>query len=154
MSEDLRELLREAREWMADPPLSITEKPDSLRNRIDAALAEKAPEPVTSPPDVQNVPDVWGLLQSALSSIGEHTGKRIFANKEEAELLLKIDAALAVRDRFVLVPQRPTDQMFHAGAKAIGIKEIWYAMLAAAPKPEGKRDPLRGTPSAGFPEGE
>jgi len=70
VSEDLRELLREAREWMADPPLSITEKPDSLRNRIDTALAEPAPEPVAwiHPDDLEtlhvNEPaEVWSTQQ-------------------------------------------------------------------------------------------
>jgi len=100
---------------------------------------------MTSAPDVQNVPDVWGLLQSALSSIGEHTGKRIFADKEDTELLRQIDAALAQRDRFVLVPKEPTPSMRRAGIGPWATSDLeeavrasYQAMLAASPKPEGK----------------
>jgi len=48
---------------------------------------------MTSPPDVQNVPDVWGLLERAHDMLID---VRPFA--------AEVSAALRERDRFVLVP--------------------------------------------------
>jgi len=51
---------------------------------------------MTSQPDVQNVPDIWGLLQKL----------RKYVHSDEPDLNT-LDAALAQRDRFVLVPKEP-----------------------------------------------
>jgi len=52
---------------------------------------------MTSPPDVQNVPDVWGLLEACLTVIEEE--------RASPSVCRNIQAALAQRDRFVLVPK-------------------------------------------------
>ena len=58
---------------------------------------------MTSPPDVQNVPDVWALLEQASASI-----YRLFHQTDDQRALISdINAALAQRDRFVLVPKEP-----------------------------------------------
>ena len=57
---------------------------------------------MTSPPDVQNVPDVFSLLQQA-SALARLTGR--------LDLAEAIDAALAKRDRFVLVPREAVDRI-------------------------------------------
>ncbi len=57
MSADLRKLLREARNYIVDVRETVDWHNQAIVKRIDAALAEKAPEPVISPPDVQNVPN-------------------------------------------------------------------------------------------------
>jgi len=46
MSEDLRELLREARNYIVDVRETVDWHNQAIVKRIDAALAEKAPEPV------------------------------------------------------------------------------------------------------------
>ena len=91
---------------------------------------------MTSTPDMQNVPDVWAILQE----IRERNSFRA-----HVDLMDLIDDALAVRDRFVLVPREPTQEMRRAGvgqwmhgeAEAES-RARYIAMLAAAPKPEGK----------------
>src|SRR6266853_1641492 len=63
-----------------------------------------------SPPDVQNVPDVWGLLEQARASI-----YRLFHQTDgQRTLISDINAALAQRDRFALVPKEPTEEMLYA----------------------------------------
>ncbi len=37
-----------------------------------------------------------------------------------------------------MVPVEPTAAMYDAGDKQLATKQVWDAMLAAAPKPEGK----------------
>jgi len=51
-----------------------------------------------SPPDVQNVPDIWGILERAREVLHWH--------KRDYDVLRDIDAALAQRERFVLVPKK------------------------------------------------
>ncbi len=69
---------------------------------------------MTSPPDVQNVPDVWGLLSEArkayveLNLASNPTGPDWHKWYEHISTL---DAALAVRDRFVLVPKEVVDRV-------------------------------------------
>src|SRR6266446_1300248 len=62
---------------------------------------------MTSPPDVQNVPDVWGLLEQARDWIQQQTEWQLAGSKTVHPMALRIDAALAQRDRFVLVPFAP-----------------------------------------------
>ena len=84
---------------------------------------------MTSPPDVQNVPDVWGLLEQARKDIFEWWAGRGSVDKSN-ELFLHIDTAIAQRDRFVLVPKEADSKMIEAA------KRVFHP--AAAPKSEGK----------------
>jgi len=61
---------------------------------------------MTSPSDVQNVPDVWGLLGKSLALI-EAIQTRSTPHAEVRAVQSLLDAALAQRDRFVLVPKEP-----------------------------------------------
>jgi hypothetical protein len=57
---------------------------------------------MTSPPDVQNVPDVWGLLEQARNCMFDlRPGDRLTIGDA-------ISTALAQRERFVLVPKEAT----------------------------------------------
>ena len=89
---------------------------------------------MTSPPDVQNVPDVWALLEQARDLL-----QRMSVGKPPLDCAYCINAALAQRDRFVLVPKEPDDAMIEAGAasyrKQNGWLDVWDEMLAAVPKP-------------------
>jgi len=95
---------------------------------------------MTTPVDVQNVPDVWGILERAREVLHWH--------KRDYDVLRDIDAALAQRDRFVLVPREPNSEMINAAMGSmespsddpfqIVFRNAYRAMLAAAPKPEGK----------------
>ena len=92
---------------------------------------------MTSPPDVQNVPDVWALLEYLRAYFSENT-----------EQYRAIDAALSQRDRFVLVPKELTQDICTALAQAYLFDPndafvdkmvfVWAAGVAAAPKPEEK----------------
>jgi len=106
---------------------------------------------MTSPPDVQNVPDVWGLLEEAYNSLRLRQVGEALPQRNEIERLRKqVADALAKRERFVLVPRKPTTVMMQAGYDAYKREYVdggnsddiwsrtWDAMLAAAPKPEGK----------------
>jgi hypothetical protein len=97
--------------------------------------------------DVQNVPDVWGLLERALPWMATQYGSREeFARLDPIRNQMR--AALAQRDRFVLVPKEPTKEIRTALAQAYLFDPndafadkmvfVWTAALAAAPKPEGK----------------
>jgi len=99
---------------------------------------------MTSPPDVQNVPDVWPLLKRMRDYMENNSGPGSWAN----EVIREADAALAQRDRFVLVPREPTQAMvdatYEARNKGVDIGEsIYYhmvkAMIAATPCP--RHDP-------------
>ena|SRR6266404_7866499 len=143
MSEDLRKLLQTWVKWFDSkwedkefvPPIDETR----------AALSEP------SPPDVQNVPDVWRLLKDASDVLCG------FDVDPPQVLVKRLDAALAQRDRFVLVPKEPTTEQWNAVWDATGtdamrhmrkvlsihdIRQLYYEfnqiMLAALPKPEGK----------------
>jgi len=59
---------------------------------------------MTSPPDVQNVPDVWALLEQARDLL-----QRMSVGKPPLDCAYCINAALAQRDRFVLVPKEPAE---------------------------------------------
>jgi|SRR5467141_4514268 len=65
---------------------------------------------MTSPPDVQNVPDVWTILEQAREEVlfWPPAGRDRLPNKTRA-VVEAIDAALAQRDRFVLVPKEPEE---------------------------------------------
>ncbi len=108
---------------------------------------------MTSPPDVQNVPDVWTLLQEAANQL-RYTA---FMHSETERLMTRLDAALAQRDRFVMVPKEPTREMYDAAWSAWGdtsfddmrdklsadhLRRLFYmfayAMLVAAPNPTEK----------------
>ena len=118
--------------------------PETARTGTDfrqSPSSEQQPPASSSPPDVQNVPDVWSLLEQARSTIyalkrGEHAPLGCIA---------EIDATLAQRDRFVLVPAELTTEManvykdWHRREKDYLDVTIYRAMLAAAPKPEEKR---------------
>ncbi len=100
---------------------------------------------MTSPPDVQNVPDVWGLLEWALKRVLRY--QSTISVQLGDDLPERIEAALLQRDRFVLVPKEPTQAMIDAGYEAAGTaplvgKPIDYhqikAAIAAAPKPKDK----------------
>lgn len=110
---------------------------------------------MTTTADVQNVPDVFRLLERARSlfltdTLAKYEG---MVDAQQHELLKAIDAALAQRERFVLVPKEPTEEMKMAGANAplpavhidsisgraqLSASTCYRAMLAASPKSEGK----------------
>ncbi len=109
---------------------------ENLQERIAGAQA--------SPPDVQNVPDVWTLLEQARGAL---VTDGVWCRASHVALAPVIDAALTQRDRFVLVPKEPTNGMVDAAREAAlhGAEvelSIFYlevkAAIAAAPKPEGK----------------
>ncbi|SRR6266699_4641784 len=81
---------------------------------------------ISSSPDVQNVPDVWGLLERARDAILQRNDLRTVVSD--------IRDALAARDRFVLVPKAAPASMLTPYLTI----EQWRLILAAAPKPEGK----------------
>jgi len=84
-----------------------------------------------SPSDVQNVPDVWALLEQASASI-----YRLFHQTDgQRALISDINAALAQRDRFVLVPKEATPAMLQAMDDEYETQIGYQAMLAAAPTP-------------------
>ncbi len=94
-----------------------------------------------TPPDVQNVPDVWGLLAEAYGSLA--------LDNVNSGLLATIELTLAQRDRFVLVPKEPTVEQLMAIRKRFMVdiqgahmgpsaENSYRVALAAAPKPEGK----------------
>jgi len=67
-----------------------------------------------SPPDVQNVPDIWTLLEKARSAAVELCVGAMPTSPDWHkwfEVRQEIDAALAQRDRFVLVPKDPYVQI-------------------------------------------
>jgi hypothetical protein len=110
---------------------------------------------MTSPLDVQNVPDVWGLLERAASYADSVYSNGADEKSTRAYSLYDaIQTALAQHERFVLVPKEPTIEQLAAVRDVTSLREMYRSFLIAAPKPEGKRDWLRGTPSADFPEGE
>src|SRR5882762_11459977 len=61
---------------------------------------------MTSPPDVQNVPDIWTLLEDVVLDGGCGALKN--------GTVRRIILALTQRDRFVLVPLEPTPEIEHA----------------------------------------
>jgi hypothetical protein len=87
-----------------------------------------------SPPDVQNVPDVWGLLEQARDFLFDAYPMETRRSKEWVDIGQSIDAALAQRERFVLVPIKAPASMLTPYLTI----EQWRLMLAAAPKPKGK----------------
>jgi len=97
---------------------------------------------MTSPPDVQNVPDVWALLQRARDFIVADWAADHDVALPSGHIVEILDYALAQRDRFVLVPREATQEMRRAGvgqwmhgeAEAES-RARYIAMLAAAPKP-------------------
>ena len=111
-----------------------------------------------SPPDVQNVPDLWTLLERARSAAVELCVAAMPTSPDWHkwfEVRQEIDAALSQRERFVLVPKEPTHEMQQAAVDVFadwpplsgpnqwkwqreGASEAWKLMLAAASKPQGK----------------
>lgn len=104
---------------------------------------------MTSTPDVQNVPDVWGLLEQARKWAGK-PGDGGYALQRWVEIL---DVALAQRDRFVLVPNRVAMLLREATSEGfedagwtdeswadwwVEMRAAWPHVLAAAPKPPEK----------------
>ena len=106
---------------------------------------------MTSPPDVQNVPDVWGLLEQArrayveLNLASNPTGPDWHKWYEHIRTL---DAALAQRERFVLVPKELPKSVLDAinSGTDPAMRHIYdhtsqadwaeyLRLLAAAPKP-------------------
>ncbi len=108
---------------------------------------------MTSPPDVQNVPDVWTLLQEAANQL-RYTA---FMHSETERLMTRLDAALAQRDRFVLVPKELPKSVLDAinSGTDPAMRHIYdhtsqadwaeyLRLLAAAPKPiQGSIEPDR-----------
>ncbi len=100
---------------------------------------------MTSPPDVQNVPDVWGLLEQARDMMlhwATHTQKAARLRKELCDC---IDAVLAQRDRFVLVPKEPVATVnwnpwgdFEVTWNPESVLASGTKLYAAAPKPPEK----------------
>jgi hypothetical protein len=103
---------------------------------------------MTSPPDVQNVPDVWTVLKRARDYLENNSGPGSWAN----EIIREADAALVQRDRFVLVPARVGTLLLEATSEGfegagwtdeswadwwVEMREAWH-VLAASPKPKGK----------------
>lgn len=100
---------------------------------------------MTSPPDVQKVPDVWGLLEEA-ANVERVDRDRLYY------FVGRVRTALAQRDRFVLVPKEADLEMSDAywadvnaaplalsgASKEELFRHRWVNVLAAAPKPEGK----------------
>jgi len=87
---------------------------------------------MTSPPDVQNVPDIWTLLEDVVLDGGCGALKN--------GTVRRIILALTQRDRFVLVPLEPTPEIEHAwynGPTSTHnrFREHWRNALAAALKP-------------------
>jgi len=76
-------------------------------------------------------PDVWALLERLIAVID---GPKLNDEKYSFKAVEAARAALAQRDRFVLVPKEPTSEMIFQ----IVFRKGYRAMLAAAPKPEGK----------------
>jgi len=95
---------------------------------------------MTSPPDVQNVPDVWGLLEDVVLDGGCGALKN--------GTVRRIIIALTQRDRFMLVPKKATGEQLIAIRKQFMIdlhaqmgpsaENSYRVALAAAPKPEEK----------------
>src|SRR6266853_5706741 len=88
---------------------------------------------VTSPPDVQNVPDVWTLLEQAREVVYNHVDRRVDSLGSHRPLIAAMDAALAQRDRFVMVPKEATPAMLQAMDDEYEAQIGYQAMLAAAP---------------------
>ncbi len=98
---------------------------------------------MTPSPDVQNVPDVWWLLEQA----GDYLKLNSKGSRGD-ELRQHLADALSQRDRFVLVPKESTQEIRTALAQAYFFDPndafvdkmvfVWAAGLAAAPKPEQK----------------
>ena len=97
---------------------------------------------MTSPPDVQNVPDVWGLLKEALDYINCQDNI-----DDGADLLKRGYVSLSQRDRFVLVPKEPVAWLeLNRDGSVIGVtlepddyaRKQGIVPLVALPKPPGK----------------
>jgi hypothetical protein len=83
-------------------------------------------------------PDVWGLLEACLTVIEEE--------RASPSVCRNINAALAQRDRWQLVPKERVGRVCHEPHELRGI--VWSMdwrdlppdteLFAAAPKPEGK----------------
>jgi hypothetical protein len=93
---------------------------------------------MTSPPDVQNVPDVWTLLQRARDFIVADWAADHDVALPSDHIVDILDAALAQRDRFVLVPKEPTIEQLAAVRDVTSLRGMYRAFLVAAPKPDGK----------------
>ncbi len=59
-------------------------------------------------PDVQNVPDVWALLEQALKRVLRY--QSTLSVQLGDDLPERIEAALSQRDRFVLVPKKMAEE--------------------------------------------
>lgn len=90
---------------------------------------------MTSPPDVQNVPDIFGLLEWAHKAL---TGD--YLSDETIAFMPVLEAALAQRDRFVLVPKEPVAHADHGILNWIADRQFRHETLlyAAAPTSKGK----------------
>lgn len=55
---------------------------------------------------------------------------------EIMERLLNAGNSPAIPDGYVMVPKEPTEQMYDAGDRQMATKQVWDAMLAAAPQPQ------------------
>lgn len=109
-----------------------------------------------SPPDVQNVPDVWNVLEQAQTQLLQHEHAHTVPCPL-CQIVYRINVVLAQRNRFVLVPKEPghdrlelifdwvmgkeADDKGHywgTSDQVAKAKELWALLLAAAPKPDGK----------------
>jgi len=66
----------------------------------------------------------------AFGSVGQHYHPHTFIDNTAQQY-----EALA---GWKMVPVEPTAEMYDAGDKQLATKQVWDAMLAAAPKPEGQ----------------
>ncbi len=107
----LRALLREARDELhATLDIQASHELKQLVERIDAVLTK----PISNQP-----PDLWMLLEQASEYFGAAfcsiNGDREVALEKLSDL---IEATLAQRDLWQLVPKEPTDDQLRAGFSA------------------------------------
>ena len=138
-SDDFWEEEGGGREPDATPPASPPAEPLSLDHpTARAALAGMELAQQVSPPDVQNVPDVWAIIESYLSEL-ERPDAGYLASPEGRLWVDRVRSVLVQRDRFVLVPKEATPAMLQAMDDEYEAQIGYQAMLAAAPTPEWKQ---------------
>ncbi|QMA42764.1 hypothetical protein HV032_15155 [Citrobacter freundii] len=85
----------------------------------------------------------WNACRAAMLQGKSDAGERLGTQFEEV-LIQTIDASMqagnspAVTDGWVMVPVEPTAEMYDAGDRQLATKQVWDAMIAAAPQQEVK----------------
>lgn len=156
----MAELLREAKESTYAAFVEAAcrhdvdgcEEQESLRARIDASLAGKLPEPrTTKPARVWGARFMPGVAEKIIIEAAYRYAEYEASEEEKKAGKINFDLLMAavhktVPEGWQLVPAEPTDGMCEVGAivpvknrqsEAAWIGDIYRAMLAASPKPEG-----------------